>query len=145
MLTHAHTHTHSHRHEWKYLQNEADLVRNRMPWIAVVTSERSPPGNRNTSSRMTGWKSQKWSVAESLKGEGIPARNDPSESPSQAVILIIIHFDRTKVVFFVQSSSTQRKKNPTNGHQKYGERKLKCHWYLFIYFLLYPSLSLSHC
>lgn len=50
---------------------------------------------------MTGWKSQKWSGVESLKGEGIPARNDPSESPSQAVILIIIHFDGTKVGFFL--------------------------------------------
>lgn len=38
---------------------------------------------------------------ESLKGEGIPARNDPSEGPSQAVILIIIHFDGTKVGFFL--------------------------------------------
>ncbi len=46
---------------------------------------------------------------ESLKGEGIPARNDPSESPSQAVILIIIHFDGTKVVFFTKLKHSEEK------------------------------------
>lgn len=113
-----------------------------MPWISVVTSEHSPPGNHKTSSRMTGWKSQKWSGMESLKGEGIPARNDPSESPSQAVILIIIHFDGTKVVFFYEAQSLRG----TEPHQ----RAPKIWWektevlLLFIYRCICPSLSLEH-
>lgn len=82
---------------------------------------------------------------ESLKGEGIPARNDPSESPSHAVILIIIHFDGTKVVFlfcFLQSSSTQRKRNIPNGHQKYGDKKTEVSL-LLIYLFFAVSVPLS--
>lgn len=81
---------------------------------------------------------------ESLNGEGIPARNDPSESPSQAVILIIIHFDGTKVGFFsfLQSSSTQRKKNIPNGHQKYDEKKTEVSL-LLIYLFFAVSVPLS--
>lgn len=127
-----------------------------MPWISVVTGERSPPGNRNTSSRMTGWKSQKWSGVESLKGEGIPARNDPSESPSQAVILIIIHFDGTKVVFFFTKLKHSEEKEL---HHKHSEEKELHQWapkicwekievsllFIYLFFAAFVPLSRARC
>lgn len=91
---------------------------------------------------MTGWKSKKWSGVESLKGEGIPARNDPSESPSQAVILIIIHFDGTKVGFLF-FFSTQRKRNMPQWASKIWWQKTEVS-VLLIYLFFAISVSLSH-
>lgn len=96
---------------------------------------------------MTGWKSQKWSGVESLNGEGIPARNDPSESPSRAVILIIIHFDGTKVgflCFFTKLKHSEGKEHPQWASKIWWQKN----WsvtvtYLFICCCIRPSLSLS--
>lgn len=84
---------------------------------------------------------------ESLKGEGIPARNYPSESPSQAVILIIIHFDGTKVIyfyFFYKAQALRGKRTPPMGTKMVTEnRSVTVIFYLFIYFAVSVPLPLS--